>query len=153
MTKPESTSWRDEHLSVRHRTWGDATPATDLDWIVIEYDFRVPVALIDYKLGLNYESLHHERFNLAIVATLATGYTGPKHVGPKTDKGLPFFVVSYRHDPWQFKIHPHNEAAREILPKETWNLILEEERYVRFLYWLRGRVAPDEIIQNIRRSA
>lgn len=154
MTKPESTSWRDEHLSARHRTWGDAVPAMDIDLIVVEYDFRIPVALIDYKLGLNYVSYSHERFNLAIVSTLASGYRGPRvPSAPMSDEGLPFFIVSYRHDPWQFKVNPHNEAAKKILPQDTWNLILSEERFVRFLYWLRGRKAPDEILDNIRRAA
>ena len=48
--KAENTFWRDGALSLRHKKWGYDLPALDMDFLMIEYDHGIPVALIEYKL-------------------------------------------------------------------------------------------------------
>jgi hypothetical protein len=45
----ERTEWRDLELSKRHREWGLNCPAVDIDFLMVEYYYGKPVALIDYK--------------------------------------------------------------------------------------------------------
>ena len=39
----------DRELSDRHRKWGHECPATDIDFLLNEYNHGIPVAIIDYK--------------------------------------------------------------------------------------------------------
>ena len=142
--KAESTGWRDLDLPLRHRTWGDDVPAVDLDFVALEYNYLVPVALIDYKSGFSYAESARDRANFAALSKLASFYDGPRSEGPAPadGRGIPFIVVPYERRPWRFKIQPRNDVAHEILPLAATNTELSEERYVRFLYWLRGNGAP-----------
>ena len=135
MSKEERTGWRDMALSGRHRAWGEDVPAVDVDWVVVEYDRRVPVAIIDYKRGLNWIERASDHSNLAALAALADGY----------NKGIPFLIVRYDNDPWRFSLEPRNASARERIPKKGCGVVLSELRYVTFLYWLRDRPLPDII--------
>ena len=49
MTRQERTGWRDEGISRRHRTWGVALTAVDLDFMLVEYTDGKATALIEYK--------------------------------------------------------------------------------------------------------
>lgn len=142
MTATERSGFRDERLSRRHRFWGEGCPAVDADFILAEYNHKVPVALIDYKAKA--WSFRDWDANLGTLTELANGYRD----------GIPFFVVSYSSDTldW-FKVYPINEKAQEKLDgyDEMCPLVLiEEKRYVAFLYWLRGRKTPQPVVDDIQ---
>lgn len=151
--KEERTGLRDDSLSRRHREWGFNCPAADLDWVVIEYDRRIPKALVDYKYGLSWAETEKDKSNLAALSALASGYCncGDSGCGSRGN-GIPFVIVRYTRQPWTFKIEPRNECARAtILPESPWDekRELPERRYVGFLYWLGGRKVPQEILDKI----
>ena len=76
------TSVREEILSLDHRNWGFNSPATDLDFILAEYDNGKAKAIVDYKLfgapGLSSK-------NAEVLIDLAINHNPP----------LPLFVVRY----------------------------------------------------------
>lgn len=139
MTAHERTGWRDNALSLRHRAWGEDVPMVDVDWMVVDYDRRIPVAVIDYKRGLRWQEKASDHSNLAALAELATGYRS----------GIPFLIVRYDDNPWRFMIEPRNPVAKKLEPAKAYGLILSERRYVTFLYWLRGRTVPEIILPSL----
>lgn len=140
MARHERYGTRHDWLSVRHRAWGDDCPATDVDLLLIEYDARKPVALIDYKEGFDRPLTASERASLAAQRELASL------------AGLPFYVVRYREADATFYVEPQNELAEAAVPAAL-RLRLSERNYVRFLYRLRGRDVPDIILPNLSRAA
>lgn len=148
--KQERTGWRDQVLSQRHRTWGFDCPALDLDFILAEYDTRVPVALIDYKHGLNWEPRAADRSNMAVLAELGSGYRCCTECG---GRGLPSLIVKYEHGPLRFKLGPLlNAVAEARIPLAAVERVMGEEWFVRLLYYLRGRPVPEEILVMIRNA-
>jgi hypothetical protein len=145
MSKYEATHWRDEKISEWHRKIGRDAPAVDLDTIVstsdlvvdgynfdmVEYDNMEPVAIIDYKAGDNWKF----NANILVQAKLATR------------AGLPSFVVEYNEDQTQFTVYPTNEIGKKKL---NTNATLSEKQFVKFLYWLRGREVPGEVLARLR---
>ena len=119
----ERTGWRDEALSKRHHDWGYDCPAIDLDFILIEYDGGSPVALIEYK---------HERAKPIDLSH--PSYRALAILGERAD--VPVFIVRYADDFSWWEVQAANMVAEHILPEPR---RVEEKRYVRFLYWLRGR--------------
>ena len=47
--KKERSGWRDEGISRRHRLWGVSCSATDIDFLLVEYIYNTPKAIIEYK--------------------------------------------------------------------------------------------------------
>jgi len=144
--KEERTGLRDDSLSRRHRTWGFNCPAADIDWMVIEYDRHIPKALVDYKYGLSWAETEKDKSNLAALSALASGYCncGDSTCGSRGN-GIPFVIVRYIRQPWQFMIEPRNECARTTIPESRWNVVRSEKHYVGFLYWLGQREVPLEV--------
>ena len=149
MTSNERHFKRDAWLSGRHRAWGRDVPAMDLDFVLAEYDRCVPVALIDYK---------HEHadsdLNTANIKTLTA-------LGDMA--GLPSFIVRYGHSnqdgwwgevredsvPW-FQVIPLNNYAHGAdLPSNDNNTKLSELVFVSWLYDMRGRKIPQDIVDAI----
>jgi hypothetical protein len=126
MSLNERTGWRDEELSRRHRTWGYDLPAVDLDFVLLEYDHSVPVALIEHK----HELAAPVDFNSPNIAALRSLADGAR---------LKAFVVRYGASLDWYRVRPLNEQAKVIVPDEV---RLNEAEYVRFLYRLRGRECP-----------
>ena len=133
--KEEYTGWRDQELSVRHRTiWGYDMPMVDIDLLVVEYDKRIPIALVEYKwetrtprlYGANYEALRE-------LADRAR---------------IPFFVCGYKSDFTRWYVHAGNKQSQELLKttRQEW----AEEEYVTFLYQLKGLTIPENIRVNLR---
>lgn len=46
MAQKETIGFRCSEISQRHRVWGEV-PTCELDFLVVEYDRREPVALVD----------------------------------------------------------------------------------------------------------
>jgi len=149
MTSNEQHFKRDAWLSGRHRLWGRDVPAMDLDFILAEYDRYVPLALIDYKHEhgvINLESAN-------IRTLIALGDMA----------GLPAFIVRYGHSnqdgwwgevpedstPW-FQVIPLNVYAHGAdLPSNDNNIKLSELVFVSWLYDMRGRKIPQDIVKII----
>lgn len=141
MAREERYGTRHDGLTARHRAWGDDCPATDLDLLLIEYDQRKAVAIIDYKEGFDRPLTVSEKASLAAQRDLADR------------AGLPFFIVRYRLADWTFVIAAENERAR-LAVNEAWlGVRVSERNYVRFLYHLRGRPVPDIILAGLSRAA
>ena len=121
----------------------------DLDFILAEYDRCVPMALIDYKHEhgvINLESAN-------IRTLIALGDMA----------GLPAFIVRYGHSnqtgwwgevpddstPW-FQVIPLNVYAHGAdLPSNDNNTKLSELVFVSWLYDMRGRKIPQDIVNTI----
>ena len=129
----ERSGWRDEWISQKHRDWGFNCPAVDIDFLVIEYDFEVPRALIEYKYIT--ADLNKSKSGIRALMNLAN------------IAKVPFFIVIYNHSPPSFKIIPKNKYAQESKPEKT--LCLTEYEYVSFLYELRGRSIPANIYEKL----
>ena len=131
--KKERTGWRDEELSRRHRMWGWDCPAVDIDFLLLEYDKGIPCALVEYKnehAAPQYPS-HPSYKALAFLST---------------HSNIPFFAVRYSTDFSNFKVIPLNDIANNIIKDRP---TLTEKEYVTFLYKLRGRSVPSEVLENI----
>lgn len=120
----ERSGWRDEGLSRRHREWGWDCPAIDIDFLMLEYDTGEPVAVVEYK----HESAKpvdpsHASYRAILALTEAAC--------------IPFFVVRYKADFSYWRVTPVGRIATQFLSEPR---TANEQQYVRFLYWLRGRV-------------
>jgi hypothetical protein len=134
--KQERTGWRDEALSKRHRDWGWDCPAVDIDFLMIEYDKGKSVALVEYK------NEHATTQN----------YSHPSYramVDLADRAGIPAFMCRYTDNLDKWTVDPINQRAKEKL-KGAEQIELTEKRYVKFLYWLRGREVPDEIMATLK---
>lgn len=114
-------------LSDRHRQWGYDVPMADIDFLVVEYDRAIPVALVEYK----HVKADLENTSSATYRALTT----------LADRGLiPFFIVRWESDFSRFQVSGENEIARKVLKRTgRTRLVLDENGYVKFLYWLRNR--------------
>ena len=131
-TRQERTGWRDEEISNRHREWGFNCPAVDLDFLVAEYNFGKPVALIEYKHNrARPPVLKHATYRA--LSALADGYS---------ERPLPFVVAFYWPEVWAFKITPVNQAAKESFADGE---MLTEYDFVRRLYRLRRLTIASEL--------
>lgn len=138
MSMYERTGWRDnERISQRHRMFGYNAPACDLDFPLIEYDKGQATALIEYK---------HER--AAEVYLNNPSIRALSDLGSKA--GIPAFVVRYKDDFSKYKVSAINDQGKEILQRDT--KVMYEADYVRFLYRLRGYEAPEQLIENIKKT-
>jgi len=131
--KPERTGWRDSALSYRHRQWGIALPAVDLDLLLIEMNRAKACAIVEYKGELAAEQLPSQPSYLAL-----------SDLGNKAD--LPVFAVRYAHDFSWFRVVPLNGNAKKILPNRR---MMSERQYVTLLYNLRGIQPPSEIFEML----
>ena len=140
MSANERHGKRDEILSAKHRRWGYNVPATDIDFILCEYDRQIPVALIEHRhvngsvrFDSNMNCLHH-------LANMA---------------GLPFFIVQYRYEdddgtiwcdqhrtidtPAYFRIITGNDRAEQLWFTQDVDTFMTEPEYVTWLHKIRGR--------------
>jgi hypothetical protein len=99
----------------------------DIDFVCAEYDNKDPKAVIEYTR----DGQHHTKDNPNIITLGRLA----------TDAGRPFFVVRYTTTPPEFTIYPRNDLADEKLRHRD-SVLCNEKRYVRFLYYLRGRELP-----------
>lgn len=129
MSKIERTGWRDEGLSLRHRQWGVDCPAVDIDFLLLEYDKGLPMAIIEYKMQQSKESsFEHPSYKALRVLC---------------DKSaMPFFICRYSFDYSTMEVIPVNEYAKKWLNQKT---TMSEKDYVTMLYSIRQRKAPDDL--------
>jgi len=129
--RPERTEWRDLEMSKRHKEWGWDCPAVDIDFLMIEYDKCIPVAIVEYK---------HE--NAKPQMATSASFKALINLGDRAN--LPVFACRYAADFSWWKVIPLNIKAKDMLSKRT---KMTEQEYVEFLYELRGReYLPAQII-------
>lgn len=129
--RKDRTGWRDESISLRHREWGFNCPAVDLDFLVVEYNFGKPVALIEYKhYKYDRQNLNTNHATYRALLALADAAV------------LPFAVAVYWPDTWAFCIKPVNDLAMKWF--STWEPLTERE-YVERLYAMRSMIITKEL--------
>lgn len=129
---PERTNWRDEWISKKHREWGVACQATDIDWLVIEHDGPDIAGLIEYKD-------EHAK----ILTPDAIQYKVLQNLGDRAE--LPVFCVRYFKDDVKFEVTSINGLANKKVPTVK---LMSEREYVRFLYKLRNINATDDFLSQ-----
>lgn len=143
--KQERAGWRDLALSKRHREWGFHCPAVDIDFLMVEYSKKTPVALVEYKGRKLPEGFLSEEPNIIVMYRLGNM------------AGLPVFVVEYYVDggATQWMVTAINSIAMKKMdffgPKMQLPVsrLCNELQYVMFLYHLRGEPIPDGIKRHI----
>lgn len=130
---PERTGWRDSHLSERHRKWGLAVPAIDLDFLLLEYDRGRPSALIEYKGE-----------HAAAQFPTHPSYLALCRLGDRAE--VPVFAVRYAQDFSWWKVNPLNFIAKKMFPQRQ---LLNERQFVTWLYNIRGIQPPEEIFEAL----
>jgi hypothetical protein len=131
--RKERTGWRDGHLSARHRRWGLACPAVDLDFLLLEYDRGRPSALIEYKLEFSPAQVPTHPSYLALI-----------NLGDKA--GVPVFAVRYAQDFSWWNVVPLSFGAKRMMPSRK---KMDERQFVTFLYNIRGLQPPEEIFNEL----
>lgn len=130
---PERTGWRDRAISERHRAWGVACTAVDLDLVLVEYHLARPVAIVEYK--------HWQ-------ATLELGNANYRALRDLADKArLPFVIAFYWPDSWAVRVHPMNDyALRHFEPAGQ---LFTEREYVERLYRLRSIFIEESLLPSL----
>lgn len=129
MSQIEKLGWRDERISERHRVYGSNVPATDLDFVVVEYDSAEPRALVDYKhVRVGYPDLNTA--SMRAMAALADR------------SGIPFVVARYDPSWWTYTLYPGNGIAQRHF---RFGEALSERQYVAWLYRVRSQEMPSDL--------
>lgn len=136
--RQERSFWRDTSLNLRHRQWGWDCPATDIDFL--EYDRGRSIALCEWK---------HER-----AAPYDSNDASMRARRDLADKAkVPFFVIIRANDLSWLDIVPENKKAEEIMIRagiqDKPYRFESEIKFVDFLYWLRGRPLPKDVVNTI----
>jgi hypothetical protein len=105
----------------------------DIDFLALEYDGGRAVALVEYK---SQHAKPQDPKHPSIRALVDLGDHAQK----------PVFAVRYSDDLSTFRVVPLNYIARDILAERT---LMSELEYVTFLYRLRGRPVPPEVLTRI----
>jgi len=131
--REEATGWRDEEISRRHREYGMNVPAVDVDFLLVEYDYGKPRAIIDYK-----------RATSTVWKRDGANLRASSRLYDEDGNQLPFFVARYQVEPWYYYVHAMNDAARAFMDRlgVAHEVEADEYTFVRFLYALRGRQMP-----------
>ncbi len=132
----ERTGWRDEAISKRHREWGFDCPAADLDFLVVEYNIGLPVALIEYK--------HFRAQNPVIKHPTYCALTALADRAPP----IPFLIVFYWPEIWAFRVLPINEVSKTNFQEGE---LLTEFDFVARLYHMRRLVLSQNISSKLNR--
>lgn len=132
--KEERTFHRDMKLSQRHRDWGFDVPAVDIDFL--EYDNGKAVALVEYKRVQDLAKCNPNPNTANMQALIDLGNRAL----------VPVFCVFYTYKLKWYRVFPINELAKNQSPP---NDIIPEQKYVDFLYWIRGRCIPEGIREKL----
>ena len=122
MSNVERTGWRDESISARHRTWGVACTAVDLDFVLVEHRSGMPNAIVEYK---------HERARKQYSSN--PNYRALINLGNASN--IPVLACRYKNDFSKFIVTPLNTKAGEYVSPQT---TFSENDYVRLMYEMRG---------------
>lgn len=133
--RPERTGWRDEALSRRHREWGYGCPALDIDFLLIEYQYGIPKALVEYKNeNAKPQFAKHPSYQALVC------------LGDRAK--IPVFACRYASDFSWWRAVPLNGYARQYLSERT---EMDELSWVALLYKMRGeKQVPNDVVEKIQ---
>jgi hypothetical protein len=133
----ERTGWRDQELSRRHRRWGFACPAVDLDFVLVEFGLAAPVALVEYKhFRARPVDLEHPTYRA--LQTLAD-----------REPAIPFLVARYWPESWAFSVQPANATAQQLYGCQRH---YSEAEFVATLYELRAATIQHQVLRHLNRE-
>ena len=114
--------------------WGVSCSATDIDFLLVEYIYNTPKAIIEYK------NEHAPPQKLS-----ASQYQVLKKLGDRAQ--IPVFAVRYADDFSKFYVVPVNKKSSKLLRKRT---TMTENEFVTFLYKIRNiKSVPAEILKKV----
>jgi hypothetical protein len=128
-----------QRISKRHREYGFDCPATDIDFLLVEYTHGAPVALVEYKFMRAYGTVNVNHPTLRALRMLADGYSN----GP-----LPFYIAYYD-DNYAYRIDPLNDAATILFEGKV---RMSERAYVKRLYRMRGETIPAHLYETLHKE-
>ena len=137
----ERCGWRDEEISRRHRLWGVSCAAVDLDFLMLEFNYQEPVALVEYK----HKKARRDNFKTGryeALRKLCDGFHQEKN-GAWLHNPLVCIVAYYDPEDWSFIVTPLNDCARSHYSHCTGEP-LTEQRFVKSLHLLRKNVLTEE---------
>lgn len=121
--KPERNHFRCEEISTFHREMGYNYPAVDLDFVLLEFDNAIPMALIEHK------------YIKAKPALDTKGYMAMSILATRGQ--IPFFEVRYNIPITALKVTPINPLAKQILDRVYY---YSPNGYKKFLNKLRNNI-------------
>ena len=134
-TTKERSGFRDQWISERHRMWGVACSATDLDFMLLEYSRAAVCGLVEYKhkfakQGTDWNDMPRRySTELSYKALIKLGNTCKIPViNCKYDRELPLFTVT-----------PLNEYASKFVRERC---EMTEFQWVSLLYLIRDIRMP-----------
>lgn len=130
---PERTGWRDEGISRRHRKWGIGCTTVDFDFLMLEYEFGNPSAIVEYK---------HEKAEPQYP-------TNPKYqalIKLGNNAKIPVIACRYSNDYTKYRVVALNDYAKKYIPETT---ELNEIGWVTLLYKIRGHDVTPEFLKNM----
>lgn len=134
----ERTGWRDQGISDRHRKWGISL-AVDIDFILAEYMYSKPVALMEYKNEhAKIPPLNSPEFQND------SNYQTLINLGNMA--GVPVFLIKYADNFTWYKVAGISEYGKALLSKTT---LMPEIEFVKFQYQLRGKIAPQQLLDTL----
>jgi len=133
----ERSGWRDEEISRRHRLWGVSCAAVDLDFLMLEFNYQEPIALVEYKhVKASLHTLHAGRYEA--LRKLCDGFHRELN-GSFRHEPIPCMVARYNPEDWSFMVTPLNDRARSYYVHCN-GKTLTEQQFVRSLHLLRKAV-------------
>ena len=124
MSSNDRTGWRDEALSLRHREYGQNLPAVDIDFMLIEYDYSEPKALVEYK------NQHAQPINVSKSPSILA----MTNLANRAE--IPAFLVRYADDFSWWRVLGLNDQAATYLTTNP--QLMDEVEWVSILYAVRG---------------
>jgi hypothetical protein len=155
MSAHERSGYRDHDLSTRHRTWGRDCPAVDIDSLTTDEGvFTYTLALAEYDHGeVRLLADYKHRF-LEDWHTVPVDHDSAQRALARLAEraGVPFAVVVYQAadaGPWHFRVRTVDDRSEELLPDYV-DGPMPEADFVSWLYEVRGRTAPAELLDGLR---
>ncbi len=136
--RKERTGWRDEGISRRHRLWGVTCAATDIDFILVEYNSNTPKAIVEYK------NEHAKKLHILKDAQCQV----LKKLGDLAQ--IPVIGARYVSNFSRFTVVPMNQLAKNFVPTTT---KMVEAKFVELLYRMRGiNSVPRDVLETIKKT-
>lgn len=130
---PERTGWRDEGISRRHRKWGIGCTATDFDFLLLEYEYGTPKAIIEYKS--EYAKPQY---------LTSPQYQALIKLGNKAE--IPVLACRYSEDYSSYNVVPLNDYAKKFVSERK---KFDEEGWITLLYEMKGHKVTPEFLANM----
>ena len=138
--REERSGWRDESISKRHREWGFNCPGVDLDFLMVEYNHGLPIAVVEYK-HWKARSVNMKHPTYQALRRLCDNY--------RSDDvdGLAFLIARYWPESWSFRIRPANSIATRWFCE---NEPMTEQQFVMRLYKMRDLACRESTKRHLK---